>query len=298
MKEAGRLDVDGQSCENIGNNLLRKLKRSEQLAEQYLRKGFVNQAEKTLSESLRIAHDIYGYESQHKDVAQIYLQLARISIKQKHFLKAKEYLERTNKMINRSNRQHDIVYLFHTCSSDLLIAQEDYKGALQCLYGLIKIVGEWSDYTLSPVDLAMVHLQEGKCYLVLGKLPAAEQSLLLSKNYFDKAVVQDGEKRKTRNARYECTFYLAKCCITSSGHVDKALTLLQETLEGVYSCLKSSVPAPHYLDDLDRSLNTLIRNLRTQDKPSETAVHIARSCCMYMGGIYDHMGKKKLALRY
>ena len=163
------------------------------------------------------------------------------------------------------------------------------------MYGLIKIVGELSDYTLSPVDLAMVHLQEGKCYLVLGKLPAAEQSLLLSKNYFDKAVVQDGEKRKTRDARYECTFYLAKCCITSSGHVDKALTLLQETLEGVYSCLKSSVPAPHYLDDLDSSL---IRILKSHDKLSDMGAAIARTCCMQMWNIYTRMGREKLALRY
>ena len=295
LREAGRLDVDGQSCENIGNNLLRKLKRSEQLAEQYLRKGFVNQAEKTLSESLRIAHDIYGYENQHKDVAQIYLKLAHTSIQQKNFLKAKEYLVQTNKMMSCSNIQHDIVFLFHMRSSDLLMAQEDYKGALQCLYELIKIVGELSDYTLSPVDLAMVHLQEGKCYLVLGKLPAAEHSLLLSKNYLDKAVVQDGEKRKTRDARYECTFYLAKCCITSSGQVDKALTLLQETLKGVYSILKNSIPTPHYLDDLDSSL---IRILRAQDKLSDTSTAIAHTCCMHMGKIYAHMGKEKLARRY
>ena len=198
-------------------------------------------------------------------------------------------------MINRSNRHHDIVYLFHTCSSDLLISQEDYKGALQCLYELIKLVGEWSDGTLNPGDLAMVHLQVGKCYLVLGKLPAAEHSLLLSKNCFDKAVVQDGEQPKTCDGRYECTFYLAKCCITSSGHVDKALTLLQETLEGVYDSLKSSLPAPHYLDDLD---NSLIRILRAQDKSSDTSAAIARSCCMHMWNIYDHMGKEKLACRY
>ena len=151
---------------------------------------------------------------------------------------------------------------------------------------------------MNPCDLGNVYLQMGKCYFTLGKLPVAEQKLMLSKNYFVKAVVQDGEKAISHVGRDECTFYLAKCCITSSGHVDKALNLLQETFEEVYYSLKSPLPAPNYLDDLDSSLNSLIRNLRAQDEPSDTSAAIAHTCCMLMSNIYDHMGKEKLALRY
>ena len=201
--------------------------------------------------------------------------------------------------MSRSNTHEKyIVYMFHMLSSDLLIAQQDYKGALQCLYEQIKIVGELSDKTMNPRDLGSVYLRMGKCYFNLGNFSVSEDNLLLSKNYFDKGVVQDGETAGIDKERPECTFYLAKCCITSSGHVDKALTLLQETLKGVHQSLKSSFQAPHYLDDLDSSVNNLIRILRAQDKPSNTSVDIARSCFMYMGNIYDHMGKEKLARRY
>ena len=198
--------------------------------------------------------------------------------------------------MSRSNTHEKyIVYMFHMLSSDLLIAQQDYKGALQCLYEQIKIVGELSDKTMNPRDLGSVYLRMGKCYFNLGNFSVSEDNLLLSKNYFDKGVVQDGETAGIDKERPECTFYLAKCCITSSGHIDKALTLLQETLAGVYDSLKSSLPAPYYLDDLD---NSLLNILRAQDKLTDTGAAIARSCCMHMGNIYNHMGKKKLALRY
>ena len=294
LKEASILDLVTKSCENVDTYLIGNLKRSEKRARQYLKIGLVNQAEKTFSECIRSAHDIYGYENQHKDVAQIYLKLGHTSIKQKNFLKATEYLEQTKKMM-RNIYDKDVVLPFHTYSSDLLMAQEDHKGALQCLYALLKIVREWGDHTVNPHDLATVYLRMGKCYLILGKLAAAEHNLLLSKNYFDKTVVQDGEKATIAEEIYECTFYLAKCCITISGHIDKALALLQETLKGVYISLNSSVPAPHYLDDLDSSL---IRILRAQDKLSDTGAAIGRSCCMHLGNIYKLMGKEKLALRY
>ena len=128
----------------------------------------VNQAEKTFSESLRIAHDIYGYESLHDDVKRVYIRLADTAITQKNLLKAKYYLEQTKKMTSRSNTHgKDIVYMFHEFSSDLLIAQEDYKGALQCLYELIKVVGELSDKTMYLRDLGSVYLRIGKSKLFL-----------------------------------------------------------------------------------------------------------------------------------
>mgnify|MGYP001803802955 CR=1 FL=1 len=62
--------------------------------------------------------------------------------------------------------------------------------------------------------------------------------------------------------------------------------------------MESSLPAPHYLDDLDSSLISLIRTLSAQDKPLDTSAAIARTCRKLMWNIYDHMGKEKLALRY
>ena len=193
LKAASALDADTQSCEHIGTHLLWNLERLKQLAKSYFVNGLVNQAKKTFRESLRIAHDIYGYESQHKDVAQIYLNLAYTTIKQKNLLKAKDYLEQTKMMMSRNNTQYEIVFLFHLHSSDLMIAQEDYKSALQYLYELIKIVGEWSDNGRHPFDSGKVYLRMGKCYLNLGKIAAAERNLLLSRNYFDKADDQDRE---------------------------------------------------------------------------------------------------------
>ena len=256
--------------------------------------GLHKRASKQLEDALKISQTIYGHESRHPNIANVYDLLAEVEIAQRNFDTAEMYLKESQQVFTADDQVHRHKFLL----VELYIGQKDFKEALAHVLNLASIVeNPFVSLTTPPHQKGKVYLLMGQIFLSLGKTVTARQKLERA-NALLRIPIPDLNKNIIVPELEHSLYLLAECCLQ-----DK---MLLRALECIYGCLSglnlfiSEHPSfnPSYFRDIKVSLSKVLRLMWKEGELSiDSDDHKAgiRSCYIFLSNIYARKGNDKEA---